>query len=340
MQEIEAATVRKFVARGVAHVAVSDVAAPVTIAFALMPKFTLLAFTSAIEPLRVANQLANNVLFEWTVLSSDGAPVTSSCGVPVMVDGRLTAQVDADYVLACGGVEPEKGLWPGLTGALREQWRRGRIVGGLCTGAYALARAGILKDRQFTLHWENISGFRENFPELMPLRRVFCWEERILTCAGGVAAADLMLRLIEGHFGAVLGQEVMSMCLMSRRRLGEEDQMASLAGRLRTRNERLLRAVAHMERNIEEDFDLIACAESAGVSLRQLQRLFMSHLHQTPRQYMSDLRLQHGRSLLAETNLSVLEVAIACGYRSSAHFAKSFHGKYGVSPRRFSHFAP
>lgn len=338
MQKSDGDQDRKFVARGVAHVAVANVATPVKVVFVLMPRFTLLAFTSAIEPLRVANQLADKILFEWTVLSVDGAPVISSCGVPVMPDDRLTGQLEADYVLACGGVQPEKGLWPALTGALRTQWRRGGIVGGICTGAYALARAGILKDRRFTLHWENISGFRENFPELEPLRRVFCIDERILTCAGGVAAADLLLKLIEEHYGAAVAQEVMSMCLMSRRRLGDEDQMASLAGRLGTRNERLLQAAAYMENHIEEDLDLDTCAAAVGVTLRQLQRLFMSHLKQTPRQYMNDLRLQYGRSLLAETNMSVIEVAIACGYQSSAYFAKSFQKKFGVTPRRFSHF--
>lgn len=329
---------RKFVARGVAHVAVGDVPDPVSVTFVLMPKFTLLAFTSAIEPLRVANQLADKVLFEWTVLSADGAPVTSSCGLPVVPDGKLIGQIDSDYLLVCGGVEPEHGHWPSLSGAVRTQWRRGRIVGGLCTGAYALARAGILQGRSFTLHWENISGFRENFPDLDPVRRVFCVDDRILTCAGGVAAADLMLRLIEEHYGTALGQEVMSMCLMSRRRMGEEDQMASLAGRLGTRNERLLQAAAHMENHIEDDLDLEECAAQAGVTLRQLQRLFMSHIGVTPRQYLNDLRLEHGRALLAETNMTVLEVAMACGYLSSAHFAKSFRLKYGVTPRRFSHF--
>ncbi|MDE3240692.1 MAG: GlxA family transcriptional regulator [Paracoccaceae bacterium] len=338
MQTPEVETDRKFVARGVAHVVIADVQNPLSVTFVLMPKFTLLAFTSAIEPLRVANQLAGKVLFEWSVLSADGGPVTSSCGLPVVPDGKLTGQLDCDYLLVCGGVEPEQGLWPALSGAVRNQWRRGRIVGGLCTGAYALARAGILQGRRFTLHWENILGFRENFPDLEPQRRVFCVDDRILSCAGGVAAADLMLRLIEEHYGPGLGQEVMRMCLMSRRRMGEEDQMASLAGRLGTRNERLLQAAAHMENHIEDDLDLEDCATQAGVTLRQLQRLFMSHLGVTPRQYLNDLRLEHGRALLAETNMTVLEVAIACGYLSSAQFAKSFRRKYGVTPRRFSHF--
>ncbi|WP_127902439.1 GlxA family transcriptional regulator [Solirhodobacter olei] len=329
---------RKFVAPGVAHVVVRDVGAPVTVTFALMPRFTLLAFTSAIEPLRVANQLAGKELFRWAVVSSDGAPVTSSCGLPVVPDGGLTRDIDTDHLLVCGGVEPESGLWPGLADSVRTQWRRGRVVGGLCTGAYALARAGILKGRRFTLHWENIAGFREVFPDLDPIRRVFCVEDRIQTCAGGVASADLMLTLIEAQYGAQLGQEVMNMCLMNRRRFGGEDQMISLAARLGTRSERVVKAVAYMEKHIEDGIDMEECAARAGITRRQLERLFADHLGTSPRQYLNDLRLQHGRALLTETNMTVLDVAIACGYVSSSHFAKSFRRKFGVTPYQFSHF--
>ncbi|MBI1218599.1 MAG: helix-turn-helix domain-containing protein [Rhodobacteraceae bacterium] len=338
MQKLTGEGDRKFVARGVAHVPVPPVAAPVTVSFVLMPRFTLLAFTSAIEPLRVANQLAGQELFRWSVLSADGAPVTSSCGLPVVPDGSLTRDLETDYLLVCGGVEPENGLWPGLADSVRTQWRRGRIVGGLCTGAYALARAGILKGRRFTLHWENIAGFREVFPELDPVRRVFCVDGRIQTCAGGVASADLMLTLIEQRYGARLGQEVMNMCLMNRRRLGGEDQMISLAARLGTRSERVLKAVAYMEKHLEDGIDTAECAAHAGITRRQLERLFADHLDTSPRQYLNDLRLQHGRALLSETNMTVLDVAVACGYLSSSHFAKCFRKKFGVTPYHFSHF--
>ncbi len=338
MQRLDRSEDSKFVARGVAHLPLPAVRDPVTVAFVLLPKFTLLAFTSAIEPLRVANQLAAQALFRWTVYSHDGAPVRSSCGLPVVPDGPLPKEPEADYLLVCGGVEPELALRPGIADCLRAQWRMGRTVGGLCTGAYALAHAGILKGKRFTLHWENISGFRETFPDLEPVRRIFCVEQRILTCAGGVAAADLMLMLIGERFGPALGQEVMNMCLLSRRRRGDEEQMVSLASRLGTRNARLLKAVAYMETRIEEGFDMAACAAHVGITRRQIERLFADHLGTSPLQYMNDLRLQHGRTLLADTNMTVVEVAMACGYQSSAHFAKSFRRKFGITPHRFSHF--
>ncbi len=328
----------RYVSRGVAHVPMAPVTDPVDVAFVLLPKFTMLAFSAAIEPMRIANQLTGQVLFRWQTLSEGGGAVTCSNGVPVMVDGPVQGADPRGFVLVCSGVEPETQGGPTLGDWLRGQWRRGRIVGGLCTGAYALARAGILKGRRFTLHWENIQGFRESWPDLEPARQVFCIDDRIVTCAGGVAAADLMLKLIHDRFGAGLSQEVMNMCLLTRRRVEADEQTTSLAARLGTRNERLIEAISYMEKRIEEPFDLDACALHLGVSRRQIERLFNRYLGVAPIRYMNDLRLQRGRALLAETDMRVTDVAIACGYASTSHFSKSFRAKFGVSPHRFSHF--
>ena len=327
----------RYVARGIAHMALSKtVTKPVSVDFVLMADFTMLAFTSAIEPLRVANQLTGQILFTWQIHSEDGRPVTCSNGVTVMPDGALPEDGRADYVLVCGGVLPERACTPALTSWIRKQWRLGRTVGGLCTGAYALARAGILSGKRFTLHWENLTSFAEKYPDLAPERRIFCIEDRIVTCAGGVASADLALKLIHDFYGEALSQSVMNMCLLGQQRGGEDEQLASLAARLGTRNDKLVRAVAFLERHIEMELNLDACADHVEVSRRQLERLFQQYLGLTPLQYLNGLRLQHARALLAETNMGVIDVAVACGYGSSAHFSKIFRKQYGISPHKFS----
>lgn len=330
--------VRRFVARGVAHIDVLYDGAPVAVSFVLVPQFTMLAFTSAVEPFRVANQLSGKTLFEWAVWSAEGEPVSASNGMTMVVDGALPAEAPPGYVLVCAGVEPERHLSRKLADWIRVQWRRGRTVGSLCTGAYTLARAGILKNRQFTLHWENIPGFRESWPDLEPERRLYCIDNRVITSAGGVAAAELALRLISDHYGPELGQAVMNMCLLSNLRLPNDDQMPSLAARLGTRNEHVVRAVAWLESRIADEFRLDDCAEHVGVTPRQIQRLFRRYLGVTPVQYLNSLRLSHGRMLLSETNMTVMEVAVACGYVSASHFAKSFRRKYGVAPGKYTHF--
>jgi transcriptional regulator GlxA family with amidase domain len=153
-----------------------------------------------------------------------------------------------------------------------------------------------------------------------------------------VAAADLVLKLIDDHLGPELSQTVMNMCLLTRRRDAEDEQVTSLTSRLGSRNPHLLKAVHFLEAHLDEPFSVDECAVHVGVSRRQIERLFRDKLGVTPIQYLSSLRLQHGRALLAETDMSVLDVAIACGYGSSAHFSKNFRARFGISPHRFSHF--
>ena len=308
---------------------------PELISFVLLPQFTLLAFSSAIEPLRMANQLTGQVLFQWQTLSHDGLPVPCSNGVPIMVDDAWPRLRPKGIIFVCSGVEPEGKASPALGDWLRGLWRRGRVVGGLCTAAYALVTAGIRRGRHFTMHWDNIDAFAENHPDLVPARQVFCIDDRVMTCAGGVAAADLMLKLIADRFGPGLAQEVMNMCLLTQRRDEADQQTTSLAARLGTRHDKLLQAAAYLEARIEEGFYLDACAAHLRLSRRQIERLFASHLGVTPVRYMNDLRLARGRALLAETDMKVTEVAVAAGYASASHFFKSFRKHTGCRPIAF-----
>jgi transcriptional regulator GlxA family with amidase domain len=333
-----AALANPYVAKGVAHVDLGRSVVPVLVTFVLLPKFTMLAFASAVEPLRIANQLTGQELFHWQVLTEDGKAMTCSNGLQVVATGSWVNANPEGMVFVCSGVEPEGKASAALADWLRGLWRRGRVVGGLCTGAYALARAGILKGRQFTLHWENIEGFVERHADLIPARQVFTIDDRVMTSAGGIASADLMMQVIHNQFGAKLSQEVMNMCLLTKRRIEKDHQTASLAARLGTRHDKLLQAAAYFEERIEEEFSLDACAARLGLSRRQIERLFHRHLGTTPVRYMNDLRLQRGRALLGETDMKVTQVAMACGYASTSHFSKSFRKKYGVSPYRFSHF--
>lgn len=201
-----------------------------------------------------------------------------SNGVPIMVDGAFGSSQPEGVARVCSGVEPEHQAGAVLADWLRGLWRRG----GGGTGAYALARTGILKGRRFTLHWENLTGFAETFPDLTAVRQVFCIDGRIVTCAGGVAAADLMLEIIHERFGITLSQEVKNMCLLAQRRWQGDQQLTSLAVRLGTRHGQLIEAVAFLEARIEEPFDLDACAKQLGLSRRQIERLFSRYTGVTP----------------------------------------------------------
>lgn len=325
-----------FVPKGVAHVSVPKVAEPSRLTFVLLPNFSLLAFSSAIEPLRIANQLSGQVLFEWEVLSEDGSAVACSNGVTLQVDGALGETRAKSLIFVCAGVEPEKSASRKVADWLREQWRRGRTVGGLCTGAYALAKAGILEGRRFTLHWENLPPFIETFGHLRPLEQLYCMDGRILTCAGGAAATDLFIEIIARSHGDRLADAVLKMCLHGQQRPADLRQRMSLSSTLGIRNPVLVEVIGEFEKKLEQGVDIEALAARMGVSRRQVERLFQRYVGMSPKQYLNGLRLERARALLTETDLPVAEVAYGCGFNATNTFSKAFRLRYGVSPRRLS----
>ncbi|MEM6481824.1 MAG: AraC family transcriptional regulator, partial [Pseudomonadota bacterium] len=193
-----------FVPRGAASLRVDYDGPPKDYYFVLLPKLTLLAFTSAIEPLRVANQVSGKALYRWFVMSEDGAGVICSCGVNIKPDSELRALPKAAQVFICAGIEPNSTSTATLNRWLARQAAHGVYPGGICTGAFALAKAGLLTDRRFTLHWENQPAFRETYPGLEPTGHLYEIDGTLLTCGGGSAASDMMLELIERDHGPAL----------------------------------------------------------------------------------------------------------------------------------------
>ena len=322
--------------KGVAHLPFDEDAAPERVTFLLLPNLSMLAFTSAIEPLRMANQITGKALYEWRTISENGQQVRCSNGVKLLVDGGLDDPIPGGSVFVCSGVEPETSSSQRAADWIRRQWRMGRHVGGLCTGAYTLAKAGILEGRTFTLHWENLAPFRETYPELTPREQIYAIDDRIMTCGGGAAATDLFLSLIYQRYGAMLCQSVLNMCLHSVHRPETEKQRASTSAGLGVRNQKLTGIINYLDQHLEEDLALDDVAEMHAISRRQLERLFKDHVGVSPKRYLLELRLLRGRSLLAETDMSVIDVSVACGFNSPTTFSKRFREYFGTSPYAFS----
>ncbi len=325
-----------FVAKGVAHVPVAGHDQPVPVCFVLLHNFSLIAFSSAIEPLRIANQLAGRALFEWTILSETGDAVTCSNGLSVKVDGPIGETRPRAMVFVCGGVEPDRSASAPVADWLRAQWRSGRTVGGLCTGAYALAKAGLLQGRKFTLHWENLPPFAATYPALTPLEQLYCIDDRILTCAGGAAATDLFIEIVARNHGPRLGDAVLRMCLHGQQRPAHLQQRLSLSSTLGIRNRMLVAVIRAFESGIAEGVDMAALADRLGTSRRHIERLFSRYVGTSPKRYLRQLRLERARALLGETDMAVQEVAFACGFSDSGAFAKAFRQCYGVAPRHMT----
>jgi len=302
-------------------------------AFLLVPNFSILAFTSALEPLRAANRLSGSALYAWTLLSVDGAPVRSSSQVGVLVDAALDDTLRFDTAIVCAGIGVETWRDARLDGWLRRKARQGCRIGAVSTGTYVLARAGLLETVRCTLHWENLPAFHEEFPQLQATPELFEIDDNRMTCSGGTAALDMMLSVIGLDHGRDLATRVAEQFIHERIRSREEKQRMALRTRLAVSHPKLLRVVAIMEDHLEDPLPRSELARMAGLSTRQLERLFRRYLGKTPTRHYLELRLDRARLLLAQTSLSVLEVATACGFVSASHFSKCYREFFARSPR-------
>jgi transcriptional regulator GlxA family with amidase domain len=303
------------------------------VGFLLVSNFSMLAFASAIEPLRSANRMSQKKLFEWVIASESGSPVMASNGVEVAANGELEDLASCRMVFACSGIDVQKYASREVINALRHVERRGVAIGAICTGTYLLAMAGLLQGRRCTIHWENHDGLMEEFPDLEVTEDLFEIDEDRVTCSGGTASLDMMLHLIAQAHGNALAASVSEQFIHDRIREPHDRQRMELRSRIGVSHPKLLAVVAEMEANLEDPLPQTEIAQRTALSTRQLERLFRKYLNTTPTRYYLNLRIARARHLLRQTSMSILSVALACGFVSASHFSKCYRETYGRTPR-------
>ena len=303
------------------------------VAFVLLDRFSLVAFSSVIEPLRLANRLLGKDYYTWKTYSIGGNPVTASNGVEIRPDFSVSDLHDDDITLLCTGIDVERlPLDPDLGKRLRRLNAMGRTFGAICTGAYVLARYQLLNGRRCTIHWENLRSLREEFPDVEVSAEIFTIDRNCITCAGGMAGLDMILRLIAMQHGAHLAHEIAEAALYQNIRTGESVQRHDAEARTGIANAKILDAVRIMDLHIEDPLSCQQLAMTVSLSPRQLERLFRRHFNCTPGQYYLRLRLETARDLLRRTGRPVLDVALACGFASTSHFTKCYRERYNCTP--------
>jgi transcriptional regulator GlxA family with amidase domain len=307
---------------------------PQQIALILLPRFSFLPFTGMIESFRLANRLSGQELYRWRLVSTDGQPVEASNGLPLGVSGDLSTAETCGTVIICGGLDVHLIKDRALDGWLRKADRRGCDIGAICTGSYVLAKAGLLDGYRCTIHWENLAGFCEDFPEIEVTTELFEIDRNRFTCSGGTAAIDMMLNVIARQHGHELAAAVADQFMHERIRDQHDRQRISLPARLGVRHPKLLAVIGTMEQNLEEPLSRSELAKGADLSTRQLERLFRKYLNRSPARYYLELRLNKARLLLLQTNMSVIDVALACGFVSASHFSKCYRDFFGRTPRK------
>lgn len=294
----------------------------------------MMPFTAAIEPLRAANRMAGTALYQWTTLSKDGGPVRASNGTLVQVDGMLRLIGLPDAVVVCAGINAYDHRDAELAAQLRRVSRQSAMIGSVCSGSIILADAGLLDGRRCTGHWEDLESLAENYPSLEVTQSLYEIDGQRFTCSGGTAPLDLMIHFIAQDFGRELAARVADQMLHQSSRKPGEPQRLDLSERTGVRNPRLLEAIALMEANLEAPLALEQVAERAGLSLRQLERLFALEAAMSPGRYYRTLRLKRARQLVQQTGMSMMEVAVATGFGSAAHFASEYGKAFGQPPSR------
>ena len=302
--------------------------------FVLLDDFTLLSFASALESLRIANRMAGSQVYDWILIGEGGEESTCSAGTTFKLDGDLDELQRDDTVLVCGGIEVQKATTKKVLAWLRREARKGLVIGGLCTAGYTLAKAGLLDGKKATIHWENADSFAEEFDEVNLTKSVFVIDGNRITTAGGTSSIDLMLKLIANDLGEDMANAVADQLIYSSIRTDQDTQRLSVPTRIGVRHPKLSQVIQMMETNIEEPISPSILARDVGMSTRQLERLFRRYLNRSPKRYYMELRLQKARNLLMQTDMSVINVALACGFASPSHFSKCYRAHYNTTPYR------
>jgi AraC family transcriptional regulator, glycine betaine-responsive activator len=301
-------------------------------AFLTLPQYSMIALTNAIEPLRMANRVSGQSAYEWMVASLDGEPAVASNGLMMAPTIKLADALNVDLVFVCGGVNVREAVSPALLTALRRLAAKRQPLGALCTGGYALAQAGLLDGYHATIHWENLSALREQFPRVLLSDHLFTIDRNRYTCSGGVAPLELMLNLIEEKLGSQVSARVSEQFIVERIRDANDRQYVPLRAQVGNVHRSVIAVASLMEANIENPLPLEQIARKSGLSRRQIERLFQRHVNCVPKRYYLELRLKRARELLVQTSMPVMAISTACGFKSPPHFSKCYRSHFGRPP--------
>jgi AraC family carnitine catabolism transcriptional activator len=317
---------------------------PRSVGLLLLPDFSQLGLAAATEPLFVANWLSGSELYRWHSLSLDGKPVRSSAGQKLPVDAGVGEVSKFDMLLVLASFDVKRLTRnQALKSWLRRVARHGATIASIETASEVVAAAGLLNGLAVAVHWDNLQGFAESHPRCHAVSQLYTSEGNRLTCAGQSATLDMMLDWISRDQGGSLASEVAAHLMLAGWRSGKEPQPAPGMEAWKEVDPMLGRALSIMDQNIEEPLPCSVIARGAGLSMRQMQRLFAKNLNARPARYYQLIRLSKAHALLQQTELSVTEIAVSAGFGSLEHFCRVYRREFKCRPgddRRQSVAAP
>jgi len=309
--------------------------ASVQILVLVTPNFNVAATAAFIDPFRAANYLEGDTRFRWQLVSAKGGPCMASNGFSVETQRLSDMQHDQfDIVVMSASWTPEAGATPQLLATLRKWARAGSIMGGLDTGAFILADAGLLNGKRATVHYEHIDALKELHGDIDVSEDIFVRDEKRFTCAGGIASVDIALHIIQAISGDALANAAARYIFHPYMRPAGTPQNPANIEPLGSHVPASIRqAIGVMEQYLENALAIPDIAGRVGISHRQLNRLFLRYVGKSPAIYYRDIRLDRARGLVTQTDMPMSEIAIASGFASQVHFSRAYRERFGLSPR-------
>lgn len=302
----------------------------------LLPDASLMSLSATLDTMRAANRISRRTLFKWKVTTLDGKPARLSCGVKIAPDSAFesVSEQEKGLLMIVAAFRHEQHINQARLKLIRQKAKSFDCVGGIESGGWVMARAGMLGGHQATVHWEDLEEFQARFPHICVLPDRFVVEGRYFTTGGSSPSFDLMLYLIRARYGHTLALEVASVFIYEGQHASDPQPLVSL-GSMKHHEPRLAKAIGLMETHIDLPQSIADIAEQLGISQRMLEKLFKQKLAMSPYQYYKRLRLQSARRLVLDTPLSMQEIAIRTGFASLAVFSREFKQYFQTSPSQY-----
>lgn len=302
------------------------------VVFFVVQGFSLMALSSAIEPLRAVNRLLAEKRYVWTVAADAVGQIDASNGLGVAASADAGHLPRADLTVVVASLDAESYHNPTLFRSLRQLRAERRLIGAVSNGTLLLARAGVLSERRVTIHWETQRLLAEEYPDLEVSADIYCWDRGVLTAAGGTASMDMMLALIAERDGAEVAADVSDQFLHGPVRPSTEMQRQDVRWRYQVSDRRLVTAIRMMEEHKADPLKIGQLAELAGISERQLERRFVSEFGKSPSDFYMDIRLKAAKGWLLNSTESLESISEMVGFSSLSHFSRSFKDWSGETP--------
>lgn len=296
------------------------------VAVLLFDRFSNYCLANTVEPMRAANDFLGRTAYRWRIVSLDGGPVTSSSGIRLMPDGRLSDAPGGDILYLLPSYGYRALATPACLDALRAASRRFGTLGGLDAGSWLLAEGGLLNGYAATIHFDEFDRFAERFPEVTARRERWLIDRDRLSAGGATTAFELVQHMIAAVHGSAVSIEIAGLFMH-----GEETARALVGGASGDR--RVQRALGLMRENLEAPLAIEDIARAAGCRQRELEARFGRVFGAPPRTVYKQIRMAEASRLVRESDLTIAEIALRCGYADASAFTRAFRQTFNKPPR-------